>query len=63
MHNPMLSKMIAEARIADLTRTRRQRARAESSAPKIPSFSHVTLRYAFPIVGGIAFQLVRAGVR
>jgi hypothetical protein len=48
MHNPMLSKMIAEARIADLARASRARQHVERSAPKVPSVSHVTLRFAFP---------------
>jgi hypothetical protein len=48
MHNPMFSKMIAEARIADLTRASRAGQRVERAAPKVPSVSHVTLRFAFP---------------
>ncbi len=48
MHNPMFSKMIAEARIADLTRASRASRRVERTAPKVPAFSHVTLRFAFP---------------
>ncbi len=48
MHNPILSKMVAEARIADLTRAGRSSNRVERSAPKIPTFSHVTLRFAVP---------------
>ena len=48
MHNPMFSKMIAEARIADLARASRESRRPERSAPKVPSYGHVTLRFAFP---------------
>jgi hypothetical protein len=48
MHNPMVSKMMAEARIADLARASRSGRRSERSAPKVPPFSHVTLRFAFP---------------